>query len=61
VFPKYDAGIIVHNDIYKQYPDLKAVLLLLENKINDVDMQQMNYQVDVKHQLIEEVVFDFLQ
>jgi len=45
-FPPYYAVPIVRADTLKKYPELKGVLHLLDGKITDDDMRNMNYKVD---------------
>jgi len=45
-FPPYYAVPVVRADTLKKYPKLKGVLQLLEGKITDEDMRNMNYKVD---------------
>jgi len=45
-FPPYYAVPVVRADTLKKYPELKGVLQLLDGKITDEDMRNMNYKVD---------------
>lgn len=45
-FLPYYAAPIVRADLLKQYPEIKAVLERLSNRLNNRLMQQMNYQVE---------------
>jgi glycine betaine/choline ABC-type transport system substrate-binding protein/ABC-type proline/glycine betaine transport system permease subunit len=45
-FPPYYAIPVVRAETLKKYPEIKDVLLLLENKISDEDMRALNYKVD---------------
>jgi len=46
LFPPYYAVPIVRSEILEKYPDIKPVLLSLENKVTAEDMQKLNYRVD---------------
>ena len=45
-FPPYNPVPIIRADTLKKHPELKEVLLLLQGKITDVDMQKMNLRAD---------------
>jgi len=45
-FPPYYAVPVVRAEILKKYPKLKGVLALLEGKITDKVMRDLNYRVD---------------
>ncbi|MGV8984409.1 ABC transporter permease/substrate-binding protein [Clostridium sp.] len=45
-FPPYYAVPVIRAATLKKYPELKDVLLLLENKISDDTMRDLNYRVD---------------
>lgn len=60
MYPSYLCGSIVRNDILDQYPQLIDILELLENKISDVDISKMNYQVESLGIDPYKVAYDFL-
>ena len=60
-FPPYYAAPVVRMDTLKKYPEIETVLQTLEGKVNDQEMQQMNYEVEANSKPIEEVVKSFLQ
>ena len=60
-FPPYYAAPVVRFDIVKKYPDVEKVLLLIAGIIDNSTMQQLNYAVDEKKQLPEEVVRKYLR
>lgn len=60
-FPPYYAAPVVRMDTLEKYPEIEEVLNQLGDKINDEEMQQMNYQAEAKKVEIEKVVSDFLK
>jgi osmoprotectant transport system substrate-binding protein len=60
LFLPYDAVPIVKNEMLEKYPELKEVLNKLAGKITNEQMQQLNYEVDVKKAKVEEVAKQFL-
>ena len=59
-YPSYKAGNIVRIEVLEAHPDLKDVLLKLENTITDSDMAEMNYQVESMKQEPSNVAHKFL-
>ena len=59
-FPPYYAVPVIRAETLKKYPELKEVLLLLENKISDKTMRDLNYRVDSGEQS-RKVAEDFLK
>lgn len=59
-YPPYFAAPIVRQDIIKAYPQIPAILNKLTNKITNIQMQQLNYDVDVLHQNADTVAKNFL-
>ncbi|WP_231702635.1 glycine betaine ABC transporter substrate-binding protein [Desulfocucumis palustris] len=60
-FPPYFCTAVVRNDTLKKYPELEETINLLEGKISDEEMQQLNYQVAEKKREAKDVVVEFLQ
>ena len=60
-FPPYYAAPVIRDDILKKNPKIGDVLELLGGIIDDVTMQQLNFEVDAKQRKIEEVVTEFLK
>nr|WP_223703573.1 glycine betaine ABC transporter substrate-binding protein [Sutcliffiella deserti] len=60
-FPRYDAAIVVRQEVLEQYPDLEATLNGLAGKITETDMQQMNARVDIDGEKAETVAREFLE
>ena len=59
-FPPYYAVPVIRAETLKKHPELKEVLLLLENKISDKTMRDLNYRVDNGEQS-RKVAEDFLK
>jgi osmoprotectant transport system substrate-binding protein len=59
-YPPYFAAPIVREDIIKAYPQIPSILNKLTGKISDVQMQQLNFDVDVLHQDANTVAKNFL-
>jgi len=51
----------VRNDVLAKNPELEGVLNMLEGKISDEDMTELNYKVDVKKQDVATVATEFLK
>lgn len=60
-FPPYEAAPMVRSEVLNEYPELKQVLGLLADKINDSKMMELNYLVDEKKLQPEEVALQFLE
>ena len=60
-FPPYHAAPIVRKEVLDKHPELKDVLNLLEGKLDDATMTELNYLVDVEGKAVEQVAADFLK
>lgn len=60
-YPSYLAGSVIRQATLEEYPQLEDVLLLLENRISDQEMAQMNYEVEVLNKKPSEVAYAFLK
>ncbi len=60
LFPPYYAAPIIRDSTLKKYPELKTVFNKLAGKINDSEMQKLNYDVDVKHETAMQVATTWL-
>jgi osmoprotectant transport system substrate-binding protein len=58
-FPPYQAAAVVRQDTLQRYPELRAVLDRLGNRITEPEMQRLNDRVDSQKQDIKQVVQDF--
>ncbi|MCX2476191.1 ABC transporter permease/substrate-binding protein [Pedobacter sp. MC2016-05] len=61
IFPPYYAAPIVRTSSLKKFPELEKTLNLLEGKINDSIMTDLNYKTDQLHQSPERVAKEFLE
>jgi osmoprotectant transport system permease protein len=60
-FPAYQAGIVARNETLKNHPELKSLLLKLNNTIDDSTMTMLNYEVEINKKSTEEVAYNFLR
>lgn len=60
-FPPYDCAIVIRQDTLKKYPEINDALKPLFGAINEQDMIDMNYKVDVEHADAKEVAQAFLK
>jgi len=60
-FPPYEAVPVLRQETLQQHPEVRQAFADLAGKINDQDMQQLNYAVDGQHRDSKEVVREFLQ
>lgn len=60
-FPPYHAAPLVHEALLKRHPQLHQVFEILSGQISEAQMMEMNYQVDQKQRLPEEVAREFLE
>ena len=59
-FPPYQVSIAVRQPAIAAYPGLGDALNQLSGKFTNARMQQLNYDVDVKHRAVSEVAAEFL-
>lgn len=59
-FPSYLAGTIVRQEVLDMNPELENVLKLLDNKITEKDIIEMNYKVEIEKVDESKVARDFL-
>lgn len=60
-FPSYFAATLTRAETLEEYPELLAVLAMLNGQISDDEMTQMNYLVDIENQDPKDVAMDFLK
>lgn len=60
-FTEYRCGTVIRNEILEKYPELRDVLMLMDNLISDSDMSLLNYQVEVEGKEPEDVARSFLE
>jgi len=61
VFPPYYAAPLVRDSILKKYPQIKTALAPLAGLIDNQTMQQLNYDVNLKHETPAQVAWNFLK
>ena len=59
-FPPYNACFVVRQELLAQKPGVRTALAMLQNRISEDSMRQMNRMVDIEHQSVERVARDFL-
>lgn len=59
-YPTYYCGTVVRNDTLEKNPELKDVLLKMDNIINDSEMSKLNYEVETNGRDEREVAEEFL-
>jgi osmoprotectant transport system substrate-binding protein len=59
-FPPYNACYVVRQEIIRQNPQVELALSMLQNRISDETMRDLNRRVDFEHQSIQKVAKDFL-
>lgn len=60
-FPKYYAGTVVRRDTLDEYPGLEEVLFMLEGRIDDREMSNLNYKVEIEKTDEKVVAREFLK
>jgi len=60
-FPPYQVCIVARQDTMKEIPGLRGALLELSGRLTNKQMQDLNYQVDVKHRPVTDVAGEFLR
>jgi osmoprotectant transport system permease protein len=59
-YPSYECGNVVSNSVLIKHPELKSVLLKLNNTITEKDMARMNYEVEVEKKDPKDVAHNYL-
>lgn len=59
-FPPYNACFVVRQTVLQDKPGVRMALTLLENRISDETMRDLNRRVEREHQPITKVAHDFL-
>jgi osmoprotectant transport system substrate-binding protein len=59
-FPPYNACYVVRRELIQQKPQVEWALSMLQNRISDESMRNLNRQVDIEHQPVQKVVRSFL-
>lgn len=61
LYPSYNCGFVVRNDLLEEHPELQAVFDKMAGLITDREMADMNHQVEAEGKEPEEVALAFLQ
>lgn len=59
-FPAYTACFVAREPLLEQRPAVRWALTLLQGRINDDTMRELNRRVEFEHQPVEKVARDFL-
>ena len=60
-FATYHCATLIRSETLAEYPELAAVLAMLDGRISDEEMTFMNYLVEIEHEDPKAVARDFLQ
>ena len=60
-FPPYQAAPVIRTEVLQAHPELREVLEMLAGRLDDATMQRLNFQVDEKKRLPNEVAREFLE
>ncbi len=60
-FPPYEAAPVVRRELLERHPEVGHALDELAGRISDAEMRRLNYQVDVEHRDVAEVVREWLE
>ncbi|MGL5641511.1 MAG: glycine betaine ABC transporter substrate-binding protein, partial [Paraclostridium sp.] len=59
-YPSYMCGNVVREEVIENHPEIKGVLLELNNKIDNKEMSKLNYEVEVEGKEPKVVAQEFL-
>lgn len=59
-FPPYNACYVVRRELIQQKPQVEWALSMLQNRLSEETMRNLNRRVDIEHQPVEKVVKEFL-
>lgn len=60
-YPSYKAGMVIRQDVLKKHPELKDVLKLLDNLLDEKTISKLNDQVETNKEKPEDVAKKFLK
>lgn len=60
-FPPFQGAPLLKSSTLKNYPSIRKSLEKLSNRISNTDMQEMNYQVQIKHKKASKVAHNYLK
>ncbi len=61
LFPPYEAGALVHQDILKRYPEIRIALAKLEGQISEEEMREIYVKIEFEGLKTKEVAHAFLK
>ncbi|MDD7769606.1 glycine betaine ABC transporter substrate-binding protein, partial [Suipraeoptans intestinalis] len=61
MYPSYQCGIVVRQEILDKYPELVPALQKLDRILTEADMQKMNYEVETEKKEPADVAKAFLK
>lgn len=61
LFPPYEGVVVCRNEPLENHPELNEILNSLAGLLDDVTVQELNYQVDVEGRNVEDVAKEFLK
>lgn len=61
LFPAYEGAPICRNAVLEEYPELVDILEMLQGRIHDERMQELDYEIDVNGQTPEQVAKQFIE
>jgi glycine betaine/choline ABC-type transport system substrate-binding protein len=59
-FPPYNACYVIRQTVVQQKPEVEWALSMLQNRISDETMRDLNRRVETEHQPVETVAKEFL-
>lgn len=59
-FPSYFCATLIRKETLKKYPELKNVLDMMNGLLNNDEITELNYQVEIKKREAKEVAKEFL-
>ncbi len=60
-FPSYYAATLIRQETLDEYPELEAVIGMLDGQIDNDEMTYMNYLVEIEKKEPKTVAIEFLQ
>lgn len=60
-FPSYYAATLIRQETLDEYPELEKVLSMLDGKISNDEMTNMNYLVEIEKMEAKDVAINFLE
>ncbi len=60
-FPPYEAAPVIRSSLLNAHPEIQSILEMLEGRLDDETMQELNSRVDQSQMDVQTVVRDFLR